>query len=329
MNENFSHTEDVLKRTGDSLALSASEKNTGREKLQAFLQEHPLEKVAKKRSHALIGFRFVFSLILIVLVGSGAASAAEGSLPGSVLYPIKVRVTEPVRAALSFSAQARSNFEIERANRRLSEYAQLVSEEGAEEADEELAHSLALHVESAKDAIADLSANGEESDALAAATDLHATLSAHAQVLEALAGQEEATSSDEHSLELALEAALSEAENIASSSEAALPGASDTEMADAIDVQEKSTEDLANAVSEGLARTVDTFDEDDAQKAEGELAKASELITAAKEAEAGGNLKEALLLYTDANEKLGQLTILIEADTELGVDIIKGEETKD
>lgn len=325
MNENFSHTEHVLEKTADSLALSVSEKNNGREKLRTYLASHPLPAVAKKQSRAfLYGYRSVVALLLIVLMGSGAASAAEGSLPGNVLYPIKTRITEPVRAALSLSPQARSQFEIERANRRLSEYAHLATESESIEANEELVHSLQKHVQDAKDAIEDLSKNGEESDALTAATDLHAMLSAHAHVIDQIQTEE-----TKDSFEQALASAISESETLASSSEAALPEATEVEIAEAIDSQEKDTEDLVNEVTKGLGQESSSFDGDDARRAHEELNEAGVLIESAKNAEAEGNLKEALLLYTDANEKLGQLTILIEADAELGVDIIKDEEEKE
>lgn len=325
MNENFSHTEHVLEKTADSLALSVSEKNNGREKLRTYLASHPLPMVAKKQSRAfLYGFRSAFALLLIVLMGSGVASAAEGSLPGSVLYPIKTRITEPVRAVLSFSSQSRSEFEIERANRRLSEYAHLATESESNEANEELAHSLLAHVQDAKEAIADLSIHGEESDALTAATNLRAMLSAHAQVIDQIQTEE-----TKDSFEQALAGAITESETLASSSEAALPEATELEIAEAIDGQEKDTENLVEEVTKGLEQEPDSFDGDDARKAHEELDEAGVLIESAKNAEAEGNLQEALLLYTDANEKLGQLTILIEADTELGVDIIKNEEEKE
>src|SRR5438105_2432135 len=43
-----------------------------------------------------------FALVLIVLFG-GTAYAAEGSLPGDALYPIKIHVTEPLQGAFVFS----------------------------------------------------------------------------------------------------------------------------------------------------------------------------------------------------------------------------------
>lgn len=327
MNENFSHTEDALKKTADSLVLSVSEKNSGREKLRAHLATRPLPVTTQKRSRAfLYGFRSVFALLLIVLMGSGAASAAEGSLPGNVLYPIKTRITEPVRAAFSLSPQARSEFETERVHRRLSEYAHLVTEHDTDDSSEELARSLATHVEKAKEAIAELSADGEESDALVAANDLRVTLLAHAEVLQRIEEQEDESVSEDDSFERALGVAIAESENIASSSQAVLSNASDEEVAEALDEQEENTDDLANAVTKELSRTDETFDAQDAEEAQEELAQASVLIEAAKEAEAKGSLKEALLLYADAHEKLGELTILIEADTELGLDVITEDE---
>ncbi len=60
---------------------------------------------------------FVF---LFVISGS-LAFAAEGSVPGELLYPIKVEITEPVRNMLTLSGTAKAYWEARKAERRLEE----------------------------------------------------------------------------------------------------------------------------------------------------------------------------------------------------------------
>ena len=48
------------------------------------------------------------SLVLVVLVGSGTAVAAQAALPGELLYTVKVNVNERVAGALAVSTEAKA-----------------------------------------------------------------------------------------------------------------------------------------------------------------------------------------------------------------------------
>ena len=66
------------------------------------------------------------ALVLVLMLGSGTSYAAEGALPGDILYPIKKVVNEGVRGALAVSPQAQVAWQTERASRRLAEAEKLV-----------------------------------------------------------------------------------------------------------------------------------------------------------------------------------------------------------
>jgi len=66
---------------------------------------------------------------LVLLVGAGgSAYAAEGSLPGDLLYPIKVGVTEPAVSALTPRGAAQASWQMQLAERRITEAAALAKE---------------------------------------------------------------------------------------------------------------------------------------------------------------------------------------------------------
>ena len=46
---------------------------------------------------------------VLVIIGGGSAYAAEGTVPGDLLYSIKRGVNEPLRQALALSAQAKAH----------------------------------------------------------------------------------------------------------------------------------------------------------------------------------------------------------------------------
>jgi hypothetical protein len=67
-------------------------------------------------------FRAVGAAVLILILAStGVSFAAEKTLPGDLLYPVKVNVTEEVRGALITSSDAKMDWEKERVVRRVVE----------------------------------------------------------------------------------------------------------------------------------------------------------------------------------------------------------------
>ena len=67
------------------------------------------------------------ALIIVLLVSGGASYAAEGALPGGVLYPIKVGINEEVVAALTFNSESKANWNARIAERRLEEAEELAA----------------------------------------------------------------------------------------------------------------------------------------------------------------------------------------------------------
>lgn len=71
--------------------------------------------------------RYVVALlvVLVVLVGSSTAYAAQGSLPGDLLYPVKVSVNEKVEVALAPTPVAKAEVQVRLAERRVDEAREL------------------------------------------------------------------------------------------------------------------------------------------------------------------------------------------------------------
>lgn len=72
-------------------------------------------------------FRYIGTAVLILLVATtGVSFAAEGTLPGDLLYPVKVNVNEEVRSALTISNEGKMNWEKERVVLRVVETETLI-----------------------------------------------------------------------------------------------------------------------------------------------------------------------------------------------------------
>lgn len=88
------------------------------------------------------------ALLVIIAVGAGTSLAAEGALPGDLLYPVKVKINEPVREVVTVSPVRKAHWEEEKINRRLEEAEALATQKRLNEKNrEELESLLDDHVE--------------------------------------------------------------------------------------------------------------------------------------------------------------------------------------
>ncbi len=89
--------------------------------------------MAPKRSpYFLFTYQFrvvVAGLLVVVFASAGTAQAAQGALPGDLLYPIKININERVEVALAATPKTKANVEATIAQRRVQE-ALVLEEQG-------------------------------------------------------------------------------------------------------------------------------------------------------------------------------------------------------
>ena len=118
-----------LKNIAQKTSLTAGEKTVLRSNIESFMKFHPVietgartARVKSPFSPFMIFARSVaFVLIGMLAGGSGLAYASEQALPGDVLYPVKINVTEEVVSAFSFTPEAKLEWETKRILRRVDE----------------------------------------------------------------------------------------------------------------------------------------------------------------------------------------------------------------
>lgn len=130
-------------------------------------------------------------LLITGLVGGGASVAAESSLPGDLLYPIKVGINEKVGEVLAFSTEAKADFDAKIAVRRLQE-AESLSVKGKINPDtiSRLESNFKVYADRVASRIADLNANGKLDTALEVNSNFESSLNAHKDILARLAAQD-------------------------------------------------------------------------------------------------------------------------------------------
>ena len=137
----------------------------------------------------------VTAVVLVFGLTAGTAFAAEGTLPGDLLYPVKVHVIEEARTALAITPEAKADWQVERAGKRLEEASTLAVQGKLTDANRtEIETDLADHVAATEKSAAVLAA----SDNLVAADEvgahLHAVLKAHGDILATVLPQSDAVS---------------------------------------------------------------------------------------------------------------------------------------
>lgn len=175
-----------FKKQASSIRLSAAEKDVLRDRLTAYMAYHPITtptpKTATPSRRAMFTEPFIewamptrlyrqlvlgcFALILV-----GVPALAERAVPGDVLYPMKVRVNEEVRASLTSGGYEKVAWETKRLERRISE-ARLLAKEGklTPEIEAGVIAAVNAHQEAAAGEIATLRSTDADAAALAELT---------------------------------------------------------------------------------------------------------------------------------------------------------------
>lgn len=174
-----------LKKKSETIRLRASEKIELQSRIVAFMEYHPLPATVKatlvpKTKSVMEPYRLVvipkwylqtfagaFALFLIV----GIPALAENAIPGDILYPVKVNVTEELRSSLSANSYEKVVWETTRLERRVSE-ARLLAQAGklTPEVEAEVLAAVQIHSDEAKRQIETLRETDSDGAALAQMT---------------------------------------------------------------------------------------------------------------------------------------------------------------
>lgn len=178
-----------------SIVLGATQKDTTKQNIVAYMHTHPVRKNISGRLKSQNRGNILFfntehmyakiATLLILLSGTGTAFAAENTLPGDALYPVKIHVNEPVREALSVSGEAKANWNAEVAERRLDEASRLAAKGTLSTTTEaNIEARFTEQTEKVKAQIAKLQAAGKTEVASNLSTRLESAIQIHTQILD-------------------------------------------------------------------------------------------------------------------------------------------------
>lgn len=195
----------TLLDSAKQIRLSPAENGDIRENLMEFMRTHPVTPPAQRPNGAshregladtfhslLLHFRpvpiFTGVLIVFLALGGGLSVAARSALPGDFLYAIKVRVNEPIEAALHLSTDARARFEAARLEIRLEEASRLAAADRLHgDAKAAIAGNIEAQLQRMQSAASSLAAAGNAGAALDLHSQVESDLLANAVILSVLA----------------------------------------------------------------------------------------------------------------------------------------------
>ena len=203
-----------LKQEAQAIRLSSSEKATMRANIFAMADASKRAQTARIKTPS--PYLFIFhrrfavvaaALLLVVFTGGGTAFAAQGALPGTVLYPVKIYVNENVQGALATTPQAKVSFHTAVAETRLKE-AETLASEGRLDAttSAQIESNLNDHIAQADTIAATLTAN-DPAAGVEASVDLDSSLAAQGGILARLGSASADPATQENSNAIAMSVA--------------------------------------------------------------------------------------------------------------------------
>jgi hypothetical protein len=225
-----------FKKQSDIIRMRTSERTQLRERVLSYMEYHPLpsELASAKRTQATLvsepfvalklnswyfrSFAGVFALFMII----GVPFVAERSVPGDMLYPVKVQFNEEVRSSLSLSPYAKVAWETQRVERRIAE-ARLLANAGklTEEAEIKVAEAVKNHTDAAQREIAQLR-ESDSDEAVIAEIAFASALAVQTEVLENHIEQNETQSAEQGTSVVALAEVVAQARESAEASQSAV-----------------------------------------------------------------------------------------------------------
>ncbi len=236
-------THEIFKNA-KKVALFLEEKERGRAVLRAFIATNPVREGVFPRlmvwnsQRSIVKRLFLYPmpivLIIALLLGGGATFAAEQSLPGDILYPVKINVNEGVRSLFAVSDDSEARLQADLAERRLEEAEKLASDGRL---DDDVRARIEANFENHAARVEDrIEAMKNDSDgntnAVAVGSQFEASLRAHEEILKRLSEEKKGSEDGIASIVAMVRDASDGIDRVRAEAEAGLTFGSNTGTAD-------------------------------------------------------------------------------------------------
>lgn len=258
------------------------------------------------------------TLIIVLFLGGGGAYAAETSLPGDALYPIKIEVNERIRGWAAISGEADAQWEARIAERRLEEAERLAAENRLSmNARTEIESNFEAHAKRAHEHLDQLEANEKIDAAVDISSRFETSLRAHTAILERLSVEQESARAEIRPLLIRVRAQTNTAAETRKDTEVKISARAEADVRTAAEGRLTAAENKIVEVRSFIGRS--QINAEAKARAEARLTAAEKVVVEGKakiEAEA---YNEAFLLFQQAFRIAQEAKLLITAEQNLNV----------
>ncbi len=319
------HSFEELIKKAKKVSLTKEERGFIEAKLVSFMGIFPVRNPDVGRQYyqrsnilsAILGIRnmpiVTAAMILALALGGGTAFAAQGSLPGDPLYPIKTNIDEKLMELATFSTQGKAKLEAQLATERLQEAEKLSARgklTGAIQSS--IQSNFEQHANNESDLVDKLQAQGNLEAAAEANSNFESGLSAHQNILSVLnIVPLNADAQDK------VRASQSEAARL----DQGIAAQSTTTMS--IDAQERlaTVSDIVNTANQILNSNENSIKATFFVQAQAQIGNADSAIAAARVKIAAGAYRDAFALLQQAQQLAEEVSAVVQDKSELNINI--------
>ncbi len=320
-----------------SITLTQEEKQKTREVLLSFIQKNPVRVDLPSRhtlqeaytwSSFLQKFNHIrlhtmpLIIIIALLAGSGVSFAAEKTLPGDVLYPVKVNINEEVRGWLSVSSQGKAQWEATRAERRLEEAEKLTLEGKIDpQTNAKLQADFAVHAEAVQKHVSEIKSQKDFTTAAEVSSEFETSLRAHQGILVQIGEESQENKEEVKEIVTQIEAATRSTTEARTQAEAGIATEDKTYLKVSAEEKLKAAENSIAEVKRVIQRTKNEKGEEAVIGAEAEVEAAEAAVVEGKARFAAKAYTESFEIFQKAQQMAENSKLLIKAEQNLKIQL--------
>lgn len=319
--------------------LTAEEREVLRSRLVSFMRLHPVRNSGSERQlhqQSILQTLIVFLrkpmplvavyLVIALALGGGVSLAAEQSVPGEVLYPVKVSVNEEVRGTLTLSSKGKAEWETRKLERRLEEAQELnASGKLNPEVRAALAEKIEVHVEHAETNAREAEGDAESQFAADINARVEAAFQTHIEVLNALLLQADESNAkvkvEMEGFKLELERKKDDAEGRRAEIESKVRVQTDEAMKKSAENSKKSVERKLDEVKKFLEKQEERLGAEATARAKTRLELAQKTYADAKVKFDAKVYAESFSLFRTAHQQAQEAKLLTDLSKNLNIDL--------
>ncbi len=264
-------------------------------------------------------------LAIALLIGGGTSYVAQNSLPGDVLYSVKVNLNEEVQGFVAFGSEAKARLSAGLAERRLEEAEKLaVDGKLTTETRANIESRFEEHGKAFEEELKNIDSSESSTAILEINSNFEASLKANEQILVGVADKKESGRAEVESLLIKVRSRLSTTVKSRSDAEAKVSAGVGVDVKVAAEGKLKATENKISEVKDFIAKTKSASNVNASAKAETRIRVAEEAVVRGKAELEASSYGKAFASFEEAMRIAQEAKLLVTGGAKINLDINLG-----